>query len=116
MGNFTPVTRNAEEFCASENIEKIIAEYGSPVRITGPGGKELMLLVIDADQVAQICSDENVFQRNKPRKGTPLGIIRGDNKNPGLFLLGTEEQDWGIGRRILINAFFMKSMRISSHQ
>ena len=102
----------AEEFCASENIEKIITKYGSPVRITGPGGKELMLLVSDADQVAQICSDENVFQKYKPRKGTPLGIIRGDNENPGLFLLGTEEQDWGIGRRILINAFSMKSMRI----
>ena len=73
------MTRNAEEFCLSENLEKIIAEYGSPVRITGPGGKELMLLVSDADQVAQICSDENVFQKNKPRKGTALGIIRGDN-------------------------------------
>jgi len=28
MGNFTLVTRNAEEFCLSENLEKIIAEYG----------------------------------------------------------------------------------------
>jgi len=89
-----------------------MGKYGSPVRITGPGGKELMLLVSDADQVAQICSDENVFQKNKPRKGTALCIIQGDNENPGLFLLGTEEQDWGIGRRILINAFSMKSMRI----
>ena len=112
MVNFTLMTRNAEEFCMSENLEKIIAEYGSPVMITGPGRIELMLLVSDADQVAQICSDENVFQKNKPRKGTPLGVIRGDNENPGLFLLGTEEQDWGIGRRILISAFSLKSMRI----
>lgn len=71
----------------------------------------MMVLVSDADQVAQICSDEELFQKNKPNKNSALGITLGNQSNPGLFLQVTEEPAWGVGHKILINAFSMKSMK-----
>jgi hypothetical protein len=37
MGNVNLVLRDADQFCLSENLERIVADYGSPVRITAPG-------------------------------------------------------------------------------
>ena len=54
--------------------------YGNLTKITGPGGKIVMLPVSDPDQVAQICLNEEVFQKNKPNKHSPLGIIWGNEK------------------------------------
>ncbi len=105
MGNFSLVTRKADDFCTSESLEKVLAQYGSPMKITGPGGKIVALLVSDPDQVAQICSDEEAFQKNKPEKNSPLGIIRGGEDKVGLFLQGTEEANWGIGRRFSLMHF-----------
>lgn len=79
--------------------------YGNLTKITGPGGKIVTLLVSDPDQVAQICLNEEVFQKNKPNKHSPLGIIWGNENKVGLFFQGMEVTDWGIGHQILINAF-----------
>ena len=93
-------------------MNKMLRKYGSPIRITGLKGVTRMILVSDPDQVAEICENEEIFRKSRPAPGTPLGILRGDREESGLFTAGTEEEQWQIGRRILLSAFSLKSMRI----
>ncbi len=110
LGNITSLFGGADG--VSDTLAKLAEQCGSPMKIVGPGGVALAFIVSDPGQIAQICDDEETFKKLRPKPQSGLGLIRGGREVSGLFTSGSEEEQWGVGHRICLPAFSLKSMKV----